>query len=67
MPIIDLHGFLESFLPLPSTAISPLLFQCTMFAGVAFVDILDLEAAGFSSRGEAHDYYFDKAQVSHPC
>ncbi|KAJ6024487.1 C6 transcription factor [Penicillium herquei] len=66
MPIIDLHELLGSFIGLTSTTISQLLFQCVLFAGVAFVDVLDLEAAGFNSRGEAHEYYFDKAQVGTP-
>ncbi|CAI7580002.1 unnamed protein product [Penicillium pancosmium] len=63
MPIIDLHELLGSFMQVPSTAISRLLFQCLLFAGVAFVDVTYLEAAGFKSRGEAHDHYFDKARL----
>lgn len=64
MPIIDLQELLGNFTGDSSTTVSWLLFQCILFAGVAFVDVLDLAAAGFNSRDEAHDHYFDKAQVS---
>lgn len=65
LPVLDLHQFLGSLAGSKSRpCVSLLIFQCVMFAGVAFVDVQHLHANGFQTRGDAHAFFFHKAWVS---
>ncbi|KNG89687.1 hypothetical protein ANOM_002290 [Aspergillus nomiae NRRL 13137] len=43
--------------------VSLLLFQAIMFSATTFVDLDDLQKAGYSSREEAHEAFFQKAHL----
>lgn len=66
LPIVNLHSLLQS-IDMGSQNIQPIslfLFQAILFTGTAFVDISDLQAAGFSTRKEARKAFYQRARVS---
>ena len=65
MPLLELHNVLRVIDKGSgqSGQMSLLLFQAMMFAGVAFVDMGYLTAAGFPTRKAARKAFFQKARV----
>lgn len=68
MPLIELDEFLTTVDTAAGETgrISLLLFQAVMFAGVAFVDMSHLTAAGFVTRKAARKAFYLKARVRAP-
>ncbi|KAJ5898405.1 hypothetical protein N7504_008693 [Penicillium tannophilum] len=70
MPFLDLNLFSDAIFNQNSSrydgeGISLLLFQAVMFAGVFFVDLKHLYAAGFLSRRSALEALFQRARALH--
>lgn len=64
MPLLDLEEFLQTIVQNDGVhRISLLLFQAVMFAGMAFVDIKHLQAAGYQSRKSARKVFFQRARL----
>ncbi|KAI2791537.1 Cutinase transcription factor [Penicillium oxalicum] len=64
MPLLDLEEFLETIVQNDGVRrISLLLFQAVMFAGMAFVDLKHLQAAGYHSRKVARKIFFQRARL----
>ena len=65
MPIINWQTFINSVSNKEGSQgkVSLLLFQAIMFSATTFVDLDDLQKAGYSSREEAHEAFFQKAHV----
>lgn len=65
MPIINWQTFINivSNKDGGQGRISLLLFQAIMFSATAFVNLDHLQKAGYSSREEAHEAFFEKAHV----
>ena len=65
MPIINWQTFINivSNKEGGQGQISLLLFQAIMFSATAFVNLDHLQKAGYSSREEAHEAFFQKAHV----
>lgn len=65
MPILDLHVFLHVIDrgDAQDGQVSLLLLQCVMLAGAAFVDMKYLADAGFTTRIEARNHFYQKARV----
>lgn len=66
MPLLDLHDFLQAIDDPEGKfgKVSLILFQAVMFAGSAFVDMAQLQAAGYVTRKEARRDFFQKTRVS---
>lgn len=72
MPIIELEYFLSAIQYRENSghSISLLLFYAVMMSATTFVDQGHLYEAGFSTRAEAQELFYQKAKVSlsyHPC
>jgi hypothetical protein len=67
MPIIEWQQFFNSIYGRTNSrdSVSLLLFHAVMFSATTFVDLESLHAAGYTSRREAHEAFFQKAKVSH--
>jgi len=64
MPLLNLHEIVEIIDQNSGTeSISLLLFQATMFSGVATVEMRFLRAAGYSSRKDARRQFFQKVRL----
>ncbi|KAJ6120272.1 hypothetical protein N7523_004552 [Penicillium sp. IBT 18751x] len=64
MPLLDLEEFLQTIVQNDGVhRISLLLFQAVMFAGMAFVDIKHLKAAGYQTRKAARKIFFQRARL----
>jgi len=64
MPLLDLHGLIHAVEDNDeNNAISLLLFQAIMFAGIATVDIKYLKAAGYATRRVARRDFFQKTRL----
>lgn len=64
MPLLDLEEFLQTIVQNDGIhRISLLLFQAVMFAGMAFVDMKHLHAAGYQSRKSARKIFFQRARL----
>ena len=64
MPLLDLEEFLQTVVQNDGIhRISLLLFQAVMFAGMAFVDIKHLKAAGYQTRKAARKIFFQRARL----
>ncbi|KAJ5681589.1 uncharacterized protein N7477_001529 [Penicillium maclennaniae] len=65
MPILELQGFLNAIYGRSHGhgSISLLLFHAVMFSATTFVDLKHLHAAGYTSRREAHEAFFQKAKL----
>jgi hypothetical protein len=64
MPLLDLEEFLQTVVQNDGVhRISLLLFQAVMFAGMAFVDIKHLKAAGYPTRKAARKIFFQRARL----
>ncbi|KAJ5599989.1 transcriptional regulator family: Fungal Specific TF [Penicillium hetheringtonii] len=64
MPLLDLEEFLQTIVQNDGIhRISLLLFQAVMFAGMAFVDIKHLQAAGYQTRKVARKIFFQRARL----
>ncbi|EKV11164.1 C6 transcription factor (Ctf1B), putative [Penicillium digitatum PHI26] len=64
MPLLDLEEFLENIVQNDGIhRISLLLFQAVMFAGVAFIDMKHLQAAGYQTRKVARKVFFQRARL----
>ncbi|KAF7713333.1 Cutinase transcription factor 1 beta [Penicillium ucsense] len=64
MPLLDLEEFLETIVHNDGVRrISLLLFQAVMFAGMAFVDMKHLQAAGYHTRKAARKVFFQRARL----
>lgn len=64
MPLLDLEEFLQTIVQNDGVhRISLLLFQAVMFAGMAFVDMKHLQAAGYHSRKSARKVFFQRARL----
>lgn len=65
MPLLDVHELINTVDNNDSTsAVSLLLFQAIMFAGVASVDMAYLQTAGYTNRRAARRDFFQKTRVS---
>jgi len=65
MPLLDVHELIHTVDTNDSTsAVSLLLFQAIMFAGVASVDMAYLQTAGYTNRRAARREFFQKTRVS---
>ena len=65
MPLLDVHELIHTVDNNDSTsAVSLLLFQAIMFAGVASVDMAYLQTAGYTNRRAARRDFFQKTRVS---
>jgi hypothetical protein len=65
MPLLDVHELIHTVDTNDSTsAVSLLLFQAIMFAGVASVDMAYLQTAGYTNRRAARRDFFQKTRVS---
>jgi hypothetical protein len=65
MPLLDVHELIQTVDSNDSTsAVSLLLFQAIMFAGVASVDMAYLQTAGYTNRRAARRDFFQKTRVS---
>lgn len=64
MPLLDLEEFLQTIAHNDGIhRISLLLFQAVMFAGMAFVDMKHLQAAGYQTRKAARKIFFQRARL----
>jgi hypothetical protein len=64
MPLLDLEEFLQTIAQNDGIhRISLLLFQAVMFAGVAFIDMKHLQAAGYQTRKAARKVFFQRARL----
>jgi hypothetical protein len=64
MPLLDLEEFLQTIVQNDGIhRISLLLFQAVMFAGVAFIDMKHLQAAGYQTRKAARKVFFQRARL----
>ncbi|KAK3071754.1 hypothetical protein LTR53_008082 [Teratosphaeriaceae sp. CCFEE 6253] len=64
MPLLNLHDLIRTVDRSDgSDAVSLLLFQAVMFAGVATVDMRYLKAAGYDSRRDARRDFFQKTRI----
>ncbi|OGE52947.1 hypothetical protein PENARI_c009G01174 [Penicillium arizonense] len=64
MPLLDLEEFLQTIVHNDGIhRISLLLFQAVMFAGVAFIDMKHLQAAGYQTRKVARKVFFQRARL----
>ncbi|KAJ5902413.1 hypothetical protein N7495_002941 [Penicillium taxi] len=64
MPLLDLEEFLQTIVQNDGIhRISLLLFQAVMFAGMAFVDMKYLLAAGYTTRKSARKIFFQRARL----
>ncbi|CAI7639273.1 unnamed protein product [Penicillium glandicola] len=64
MPLLDLEEFLQNIVHNDGIhRISLLLFQAVMFAGVAFIDMKHLQAAGYQTRKVARKVFFQRARL----
>lgn len=64
MPLLDLEEFLQNIVQNDGIhRISLLLFQAVMFAGVAFIDMKHLQAAGYQTRKVARKVFFQRARL----
>ncbi|CAG7917447.1 unnamed protein product [Penicillium olsonii] len=64
MPLLDLEEFLQTIVQNNGLhRISLLLFQAVMFAGVAFIDMKHLQAAGYQTRKAARKVFFQRARL----
>jgi len=64
MPLLDLEEFLQTIVQNDGIhRVSLLLFQAVMFAGMAFVDISHLKAAGYPTRKAARKIFFQRARL----
>lgn len=64
MPLLDLEEFLQTIVQNDGIhRISLLLFQAVMFAGMAFVDMKHLQAAGYQTRKAARKIFFQRARL----
>ncbi|KAJ5554475.1 hypothetical protein N7513_004434 [Penicillium frequentans] len=64
MPLLDLEEFLQTIVQNDGVhRISLLLFQAVMFAGMAFVDMKHLQAAGYQTRKAARKIFFQRARL----
>lgn len=64
MPLLDLEEFLQTIVQNDGIhRISLLLFQAVMFAGVAFIDMKHLQAAGYQTRKVARKIFFQRARL----
>ncbi|KAJ5286876.1 hypothetical protein N7478_002562 [Penicillium angulare] len=64
MPLLDLEEFLQTIVQNDGIhRISLLLFQAVMFAGMAFVDMKHLQAAGYQTRKIARKIFFQRARL----
>ncbi|KAJ5936419.1 transcriptional regulator family: Fungal Specific TF [Penicillium verhagenii] len=64
MPLLDLEEFLQTIVQNDGVhRISLLLFQAVMFAGMAFVDMKHLQAAGYQTRKSARKIFFQRARL----
>ncbi|KAJ5199619.1 hypothetical protein N7472_004823 [Penicillium cf. griseofulvum] len=64
MPLLDLEEFLQNISQNDGIhRISLLLFQAVMFAGVAFIDMKHLQAAGYQTRKVARKVFFQRARL----
>ncbi|CAG8214255.1 unnamed protein product [Penicillium salamii] len=64
MPLLDLEEFLQTIVQNDGVhRISLLLFQAVMFAGVAFIDMKHLQAAGYQTRKAARKVFFQRARL----
>ncbi|KAJ5675849.1 Cutinase transcription factor [Penicillium macrosclerotiorum] len=64
MPLLDLEEFLQTIVQNDGIhRISLLLFQAVMFAGMAFIDIKHLQAAGYQTRKAARKIFFQRARL----
>lgn len=66
MPILEWQEFLNAIYGRGNGhgSVSLLLFHAVMFSATTFVDLGHLHAAGYTSRREAHEAFFQKAKVS---
>lgn len=65
MPLLDIHELIHTVDNNDATsAVSLLLFQAIMFAGVASVDMAYLQTAGYTNRRAARRDFFQKTRVS---
>lgn len=68
MPVVDLEELLGAIDGTNnSPKISLTLFQAVMFAGSAFVDLEQLQNAGYENRRAARAAYYQKVKVGKPC
>ena len=67
MPILEWPGFVNIINARDGSQgqISLFLFQAVMFSATTFVELGYLLEAGYSSREEAHQGFFEKAKVCH--
>ncbi|KAI4728256.1 hypothetical protein E4T49_03912 [Aureobasidium sp. EXF-10728] len=64
MPLLDIHELIHTVDNNDSsTAVSLLLFQAIMFAGVASVDMAYLQTAGYTNRRAARRDFFQKTRL----
>lgn len=64
MPLLDLEEFLQTIVHNDGIhRISLLLFQAVMFAGMAFIDMKHLHAAGYQTRKAARKIFFQRARL----
>ncbi|KAJ5577809.1 uncharacterized protein N7459_006773 [Penicillium hispanicum] len=64
MPLLDLEEFLQTIVQNDGIhRISLLLFQAVMFAGMAFIDMKHLQAAGYQTRKAARKIFFQRARL----
>ncbi|KAJ5728584.1 uncharacterized protein N7483_003092 [Penicillium malachiteum] len=64
MPLLDLEEFLQTIVQNDGVhRISLLLFQAVMFAGMAFIDMKHLQAAGYQTRKAARKIFFQRARL----
>lgn len=67
MPLLDIHELIRTVdTEDTNSAISLLLFQAIMFAGVASVDMAYLQTAGYTNRRIARRDFFQKTRVCCP-
>lgn len=67
MPVLEWPGFINIINARDGSQgqVSLLLFQAVMFSATTFVELEYLLVAGYSSREEAHEGFFEKAKVRH--
>lgn len=64
MPLMDLEEFLRIIAQNDGVNhVSLLLFQAVMFAGMAFIDMKHLQAAGYQTRKQARKVFFQRARL----
>jgi hypothetical protein len=67
MPILEWQQFLNAIRDGNGAhgTVSLLLYQAVMFSATTFVELEHLLEAGYSSRKEAHEAFFQRTKVSH--